>query len=400
VTKRGTSVEEAIAAIGRGEVVVVIDDEARENEGDLIMAAQLADTERLAFFVRHTSGLICTAITEQRADDLELPLMVPRNTEAHQTAFTVTVDARLGTSTGISAKDRAATIRTLVDPATQPDDLVRPGHLHVLRSRAGGVLGRPGHTEAAVDLARLAGLEPAGVLCEVVTADGLEMAREAELRRFAAEHDLVMVTIKDLVAYRRRSEQVLRATARARLPTEWGEFTCHHYESVYSDETYLAFVMGELVGAEDVLAGVHIECMAGDVFHSTRCDCGGRLRQAMARIAVDGAGVVVYLRGSEGRADLRHEVRPDERLCARYDTTHWGVGAGVLAHLGVGSVRLMTDDPTECGAIESCGIVVTEQISLNAAATVDRSNPAITAGSPNDPARATITMGANAYTAV
>ncbi|MGH8921707.1 MAG: 3,4-dihydroxy-2-butanone-4-phosphate synthase, partial [Actinomycetes bacterium] len=256
-------IEDAIAAIGRGEIVVVVDDEDRENEGDLIMAAEFATPERLAFFVRHTSGLICAPITNERADELDLPLMVNRNTEVQRTAFTVTVDYRHGTSTGISASDRAATVRALVDPATRPEDLARPGHVHVLRARNGGVLKRAGHTEAAVDLARLAGLAPAGLLCEVVTADGLGMAQREELERFAEEHGLLLVTIADLIRYRRYSERLIRRTATARVPTDHGEFTCVAYESLLDGETHLAFILGEPEGKDRVLVRVHSECLTG-----------------------------------------------------------------------------------------------------------------------------------------
>jgi 3,4-dihydroxy 2-butanone 4-phosphate synthase / GTP cyclohydrolase II len=358
VTKPADPIERAIRAIARGEIVIVVDDVERENEGDLIMAAQFADAERLAFFVRHTSGFICAAVTETRADELELPLMVQRNTEVQRTAFTVTVDARQGTTTGISAGDRARTIQALVDPATQPEDLARPGHLHVLRARAGGVLERPGHTEAGVDLARLAGLEPVAVLSELVSPDGLEMARGADLRQFAAQHDLVLITIAELVQHRRRGEQLVRATGHARLPTEWGEFRCHTYESVFAGETHLAFVMGDPTGAENVLVRLQRECITGDVFESVRCRCRAQLRQAMTRIAAERSGVVVYLRGDEGLGlGMSHRLRASE-------VRDYGVAAKILADLEVASIRLMTDNPAQRGAIEGYGLAVAEQLAL------------------------------------
>jgi 3,4-dihydroxy 2-butanone 4-phosphate synthase/GTP cyclohydrolase II len=318
------SVQAAIAAIGKGGMVVVVDDTDRENEGDLVMAAVLADTAKMGFFVRHTSGLICVAITEARADQLKLPLMVSRNTESQRTAFTVTVDYRHGTSTGISASDRATTARALVDPATTADDLARPGHVHVLRSHADGVLGRPGHTEAAVDLVRLAGFRPAGVLCEVVSEDGLTMARGPELARLAKRYGLPMVTVSDLIWYRACQERLVRRSAESRVPTEWGEFTCCTYQSLFGTNTHLAFVMGDLADAREAVVHVHIECLEGDVFGSVGCDCRSRLHGAMRRIASAGVGAVVYLRGQETwGTGLSDELRAE------------ALGASILVDLGV-----------------------------------------------------------------
>jgi 3,4-dihydroxy 2-butanone 4-phosphate synthase/GTP cyclohydrolase II len=372
------TVEEAVEAIRQGRMVIVVDDEDRENEGDLVLAAEAATPEAMAFLVRHTSGLICAAVTNARADELDLPLMVARNTESQRTAFTVTVDARRGTTTGISAADRAATARALVDPRTRPGDLARPGHLHVLRARDGGVLKRAGHTEASVDLARLAGLAPAGVLCEVVTDDGLGMARRPELERFADEHGLLMLTIADLIRHRRQEEKLVRRIADARVPTEWGEFRCVAYQSVLNDDTHVALVMGEPAGQQDVLVRVHSECLTGDVFGSRRCDCGTQLRQAMAAIARAGIGVVVYLRGHEGRGiGLAHKLAAYElqdggldtvdanvALGLPVDSREYGIGAQILVDLGVTTMRIMTNNPAKRGGLEGYGLTIVEQVPI------------------------------------
>jgi 3,4-dihydroxy 2-butanone 4-phosphate synthase/GTP cyclohydrolase II len=373
------SIAEAIAAIKAGRMVVVVDDEDRENEGDLIVAAEHATPEVMAFFVRHTSGLICASVTSQRADELDLPLMVARNTESQRTAFTVTVDYRLGTTTGISATDRSLTARALVDPATRPDDLNRPGHLHVLRARDGGVLKRAGHTEAAVDLARMAGLTPAGVLCEVVTDDGLGMARLPELEKFAARHDLLLVTIADLIRHRRQTERLVRRTAEARLPTEYGEFRCIAYQSVIDHEAHLAFVMGEPAGEEDVLVRVHSECLTGDVFGSRRCDCGAQLQAALRMIADAGTGAVVYLRGHEGRGiGISHKLQAYElqdggldtvdanvELGLPIDSREYGIGAQILVDLGITTMRLLTNNPAKRGGLEGFGLQIVERVPIH-----------------------------------
>jgi 3,4-dihydroxy 2-butanone 4-phosphate synthase/GTP cyclohydrolase II len=373
------TIEEAIAAVADGRMVVVVDDEDRENEGDLIVAAEYATPEVMAFFVRHTSGLICAAITSERADDLDLPLMVARNTESQRTAFTVTVDKRVGTTTGISATDRSLTARTLVDPATKPEDLTRPGHLHVLRARDGGVLKRAGHTEAAVDMARMAGLTPAGVLCEVVTDDGLGMARLPDLEKFAARHDLLLVTIADLIRHRRQTERLIRRTAEARLPTEYGVFRCIAYQSLVDHETHLAFVMGEPAGEDDVLVRVHSECLTGDVFGSRRCDCGTQLHAALRMIADAGLGAVVYLRGHEGRGiGIAHKLQAYElqdggldtvdanvELGLPVDSREYGIGAQILVDLGITTMRLMTNNPAKRGGLEGFGLQIVERVPIH-----------------------------------
>ena len=370
-------VEDAIDAMGRGEIVVVVDDEDRENEGDLIMAAEFATPEKIAFFVRHTSGLICTPLTGDRLDELDIPLMVSDNTEAQRTAFTYSVDYRHDTTTGISAADRAATIQSLIDPATRPGDLARPGHIFPLRYAEGGVLKRAGHTEAAVDLSRMAGLYPAGVLCELVNEDGT-MARVPELIEFCKEHELVMTSIADLIKYRRQNEKLVKRIAEARIPTDWGDFTCYAYESVLDGEQHVALVRGAVQGEEDVLVRVHSECLTGDVFGSLRCDCGIQLDAGLARIAEEELGVLVYLRGHEGRGiGIGHKIRAYSLQDGGHDTVdanlelglpvdsrEYGIGAQILVDLGVTTMRLMTNNPAKYGGIEGFGLEVTGRVPL------------------------------------
>ncbi len=373
-----STVEEAIEAIGRGGMAVVVDDEDRENEGDLVMAAESATPETIAFFLAHTSGVICVPLMPERADELDLPLMVTANTEAQRTAFTVSVDARSGTSTGISATDRAATVAALIDPATRPTDLNRPGHIFPLRYRPGGVLKRAGHTEATVDLARAAGLSPAGVLCEIVTEDKSAMARLPDLERFAERHGLPLISIAELIRYRRRNEKLVRRVSEARIPTSSGTFTAYVYESVLDGEQHLALVMGEVAGRDNVLVRVHSECLTGDVFGSLRCDCGPQLRAAAERIEQEGSGVLVYLRGHEGRGiGLGHKIRAYQLQEHGHDTVdanlaqglpvdsrEYGIGAQMLVDLGVTTMRLMTNNPMKYGGLEGFGLDITERVAL------------------------------------
>jgi 3,4-dihydroxy 2-butanone 4-phosphate synthase / GTP cyclohydrolase II len=370
-------VEAAIAAIANGEFVVVLDNEDRENEGDLIMAAERMTPEAMAFMVRHTSGLVCVGMTGERLDELDIPLMVQSGTEALGTAFTVSVDLRAGTTTGISAADRAATVRALVDPASAPADFARPGHVFPLRARPGGVLRRPGHTEAAVDLATLAGLSPAGVLCELVRPDG-EMARGSDLERFAAEHRLAIITIDELIAYRRRREQLVLRRSSATLPTPYGRFTVHAYESMLDGTEHMVLVRGDVSGDQPVLVRAHSECLTGDVLGSCRCDCGPQLQLAMANISDAGQGVIVYLRGHEGRGiglaakieayrlqeDGLDTVEANVALGLPVDDRDYSIAAQILDDLGVRAVRLMTNNPAKIDGLAGFGFEITERVPL------------------------------------
>ena len=373
-----STIEEAVAALRNGGMVVVVDDEDRENEGDLIMAAEDVTAESMAFFLEHTSGVFCVPLESSRADELDLPLMVVANTEAQRTAFTVTVDCRHGTTTGISASDRAATVRALIDPATRPTDLNRPGHIFPLRYRAGGVLKRAGHTEATVDLCRLAGKYPSGVLCEIVTADKADMARLPELEAFTQRHGLPLISIADLIRYRRHHEKLVRRVAEATLPTEHGAFQAFVFESVLDNEQHLALVYGDITDQRDLLVRVHSECLTGDVMGSMRCDCGPQLHTALAKIAAEGAGVVVYLRGHEGRGiGLGHKIRAyalqedgrdtvDANLeqGLPVDSREYGIGAQILVDLGVTSMRLMTNNPSKYGGLEGFGLNIVERVPI------------------------------------
>ncbi len=375
-----THIENAIAAIGRGEIVIVVDDEDRENEGDLIMAADKITPEAMSFFVRYTSGVICMPMMGERLDELQLPLMVSNNTESQRTAFTVSVDAALETTTGISAADRAATVKKLIDPASRPTDFARPGHIFPLRYREGGVLKRAGHTEAAVDLSRLAGLSESGVLAEVVNDDGT-MARMPQLEVFAAEHGLQIISIADLIRFRRHREKLVRRVSDARIPTKHGEFTAFVFESLLDGVEHMAFVRGDVSGHENVLVRVHSECLTGDVFGSMRCDCGLQLDGALAQIAAEGRGVVVYLRGHEGRGiGLGHKLRAytlqdqgrdtvqaNEELGFPNDSREYGIGSQILVDLGITTMRVMTNNPAKYGGLEGFGLEIVERVPLSIA---------------------------------
>ena len=375
-------VDRAIKDIAEGRPVVVVDDADRENEGDIILAASLATPELLAFMIRYTSGVICVPLPGAELDRLHLPLMTSQNTEHMRTAFTLSVDAREGVSTGISAADRATTIARLVDPKTTAQDLVRPGHIFPLRYAEGGVLRRPGHTEAAVDLARLAGLPQAGVLAEVVNDDGT-MARLPELREFATAHDLALISIEQLVEYRRRTERQLTREAQTRLPNAFGLWQAYGYRHEIDGTEYVALVLGDVADGADVLTRLHSECLTGDVFGSLRCDCGAQLEAAMAAIAAEGRGIVLYLRGHEGRGvGLLSKLRAYELQDAGADTVdanlelglpadarEYSAGAQMLADLGVRSVRLLTNNPAKVSGLTGCGVDVTARVPLTTAVT-------------------------------
>jgi 3,4-dihydroxy 2-butanone 4-phosphate synthase/GTP cyclohydrolase II len=375
-------VDRAIKDIAEGRPVVVVDDADRENEGDIILAASMATPELLAFMIRYTSGVICVPLPGAELDRLHLPLMTSQNTEHMRTAFTLSVDAREGVTTGISAADRATTIARLIDPATTAQDLVRPGHVFPLRYAEGGVLRRPGHTEAAVDLARLAGLPEAGVLAEVVNDDGT-MARLPELREFATAHNLALISIEQLVEYRRRTERQLTREAQTRLPNAFGLWQAFGYRHEIDDTEYVALVLGDVAGGADVLTRLHSECLTGDVFGSLRCDCGAQLEAAMAAIATEGRGVVLYLRGHEGRGvGLLSKLRAYELQDAGADTVdanlklglpadarEYSAGAQMLADLKVRSVRLLTNNPAKVSGLTGCGVDVTARVPLTTAVT-------------------------------
>lgn len=372
-----STIESAIKAITEGKFVVVVDDESRENEGDLIIAAEKVTPEAMAFLVRHSSGVVCVGMEGRRLDQLNLPLMVARNNESHQTAFTVSVDYLHGTTTGISASDRSATVRALTSPATVAADFARPGHIFPLRAKEGGVLRRPGHTEAAADLARLAGLQPAGVLCEIVSADG-SMARRPELENFAREHGLPIITIADLIAYRKRHEPIVEHQAQSQMPTRYGMFTAHVFRGIHDDSEHLALVMGDVAGKDNVLVRVHSECLTGDLIGSLRCDCGSQLDLAMRKIAEEGQGVLVYLRGHEGRGiGLAHKMRAYQLQESGHDTVEanrelglpvdsrsYAVGARILNELGLGKIRLMSNNPVKLEEITSYALQVVERVPL------------------------------------
>ena len=375
------TIEEALEEIRIGKIVVVVDDPDRENEGDFVIAAEKVTPEAINFMATHGRGLICMPVVADRLDRLGIPPMVPEKAETHETAFAISIDLA-SAGTGISAHERAATVRHVLDPDARPEDFRKPGHIFPLRAQRGGVLKRAGHTEAAVDLARLAGLYPGAVICEIMNLDGT-MARLPELESVARDHDLRIISIADLIAHRRREEKLVRREVEAKLPTRFGEFRVFGYESLVDGRHHLALVLGEIGDGSRVLTRMHSECLTGDVFHSLRCDCGSQLEDAMDQVASEGRGVVVYLRGHEGRGiGLLHKlhayrlqesgrdtVEANTELGFAPDPRDYGVGAQILVDLGVQSMRLLTNNPTKRAGLEGYGLSIVERVPLQSRVT-------------------------------
>ncbi len=371
------TIEEAIEELKAGRIIIVVDDEDRENEGDFVMAAERVTPEAVNFMARYGRGLICMPCDADRLRELNIHPMVSDNTSAQQTAFMVSIGAKGRITTGISARDRAVTIQTVLDPETRPEDICRPGHVFPLRAREGGVLARAGHTEASVDLARLAGLFPAGVICEIMNEDGT-MARVPQLEKIKEEHGLMMVTVEDLIRYRRRTEKLVRKVAEVQMPTEFGSFRAIGYESITDGKCHLAMVKGEVSGKEDVLVRVHSECLTGDVFHSERCDCGEQLRRALQMVDEEGEGVVLYILGHEGRGigliqklkayELQEQgmdtAEANIELGFPVDARDYGIGAQILSDLGLTTMRLITNNPSKRVGLEGYGLHVVERVPI------------------------------------
>ena len=378
-TSHIAGIEEALEAFRKGQMIIVVDDEDRENEGDLTIAAEKVTPEAINFMAKYGRGLVCLSMTPERLDELEVPLMVSQNTSRFETAFCIPIEAKGRTTTGISAADRAATVLTAIDPATRPNDLLRPGHMFPLRARSGGVIERAGQTEAAVDLARIAGLYPAGVICEIMNEDGT-MARMPELAKFAKKHGLLIITIADLIKYRIRTESLVKRVASAKLPTAFGDFDMHVFVNQLDKKEHVALVRGDISSGKDVLVRVHSSCLTGDVLHSVRCDCGAQLDAAMKLIATEGRGVLLYL-NQEGRGiglankirayELQDEgfdtVEANERLGFKADQRDYGMGVQMLRELGVKSMRLLSNNPRKLVGIEGYGLSVSEWLPLEIA---------------------------------